>query len=112
MKELRHRINSLHQLQRENEAKLIKSIEDTIQISSPTSIIKSMINSFFKDKQVVEEYPKLALNVLLSKVIDRIFGKKSPLVEPIKELVAVRFIDSIFNGETKRNVKLKEQNHF
>jgi hypothetical protein len=112
MKELRHRINSLHQLQRENESKLIKSIEDTIQAASPGAIFKSIINSFFKDKEAVESYPKIALNVLLSNVIDRIFGKKSPLTEPIKDLVAVRFIDSIFNGESKRNVKLKEQNHF
>lgn len=111
MKELRHRINSLHQLQRENESKLIKSIENTIQAASPSSFIKSMINSLFKDKEVIEDYPKIALNVLLSNVIDRIFGKKSPIVEPIKELVAVRFIDSIFNSESKKNVKLKEQNH-
>ncbi len=111
MKELRQRINSLHVLQRENEQKLIQSIEHTIQEASPVSFIKSTINTFFKDKEVVEDYPKLAMKVLVGSVIDRILGKKSPVNEPIKELVAVKFIDVLFNGSTQKDVKLKEQNH-
>ncbi len=111
MKELRQRINSLHSLQRENEQKLIHSIEETIQEVSPVSFIKSTVSTFFKDKEVIEDYPKLAMRVLIGNVIDRIIGKNSPVNEPIKEIVAVKFIDILFNSPQKNGVKLKEQNH-
>jgi hypothetical protein len=111
MKELRQRINALHVLQNEQETKLIQSIEGTIESVSPASLIKSTIGTFFKDKEVTETYPKLALRLLFGNIVDRLISKKSPINEPIKELVAVNLVNVLFNDSPKKDVILKERNH-
>jgi hypothetical protein len=111
MKELRQRINALHALQSEQEKKLIQSIEGTIESVSPASLIKTTIGTFFKDKDVKETYPKLAMRLLFGNIVDRFISKKSPINEPIKELVAVKLVNVLFNDSTKKEVILKERNH-
>ena len=111
MKELRQRINALHALQSEQEKKLIQSIEGTIESVSPASLIKTTIGTFFKDKDVKETYPKLAIRLLFGNIVDRFISKKSPINEPIKELVAVKLVNVLFNDSTKKEVILKERNH-
>ncbi|MFY7667686.1 MAG: hypothetical protein ACOVQG_03020 [Crocinitomicaceae bacterium] len=111
MKELRQRINALHALQIEQEKKLIQSIEGTIESVSPASLIKTTIGTFFKDKDVKETYPKLAMRLLFGNIIDRFISKKSPINEPIKDLVAVKLVNALFNDSTKKEVILKERNH-
>jgi hypothetical protein len=111
MKELRQRINALHALQIEQEKHLIESIEGTIEAVSPASLIKSTIGSFFKDKEVTDTYPKLAIRLLFGNIIDRVFSKNSPITEPIKELVAVKLVNVLFNDTAKKEVILKERNH-
>jgi hypothetical protein len=112
MKELRQRINALHALQREQEKKLIQSIEGSIESVSPVSLIKSTIGAFFQDKDVKESYPKLAFRLLFGNIIDRIISKNSPINEPIKDLVAVKLVNVLFNNNsTKKEVILKERNH-
>jgi hypothetical protein len=111
MKELRQRINALHALQNEQEKKLIHSIEGTIESVSPVSLIKTTIGTFFKDKDVKETYPKLAMRLLFGNIIDRIISKNSPINEPIKNLVAVKLVNVLFNDSTKKEVILKERNH-
>jgi hypothetical protein len=112
MKELRQRINALHVLQSEQEKKLIQSIEGTIEAVSPTSLIKTTIGTFFKEQDVKETYPKLAMRLLFGNIIDRIIGKNSPISEPIKDLVAVKLVNVLFNNDSAKNeVILKERNH-
>lgn len=112
MKELRQRINALHALQNEQEKKLIQSIEGTIESVSPTSLIKTTIGTFFKEKDVKETYPKLAMRLLFGNIIDRIISKNSPINEPIKDFVAVRLVNMLFDNNTaKKEVTLKERNH-
>jgi hypothetical protein len=111
MKELRQRINALHILQSEQEKKLIQSIEGTIESVSPTSLIKTTIGTFFKDKDVKETYPKLAMRLLFGNIIDRIISKNSPINEPIKDLVAVKLVNVLFNNDSQKEVILKERNH-
>jgi hypothetical protein len=111
MKELRQRINALHALQIEQEKKLIQSIEGTIESVSPASLIKTTIGTFFKDKDVKETYPKLAMRLLFGNIIDRFISKKSPINEPIKDLVAVKLVNALFSNSTKKEVILKERNH-
>lgn len=111
MKELRQRINALHALQSEQEKKLIQSIEGTIESVSPASLIKTTIGTFFKDKDVTETYPKLAMRLLFGNIVDRFISKKSPINEPIKDLVAVKLVNALFNDSTKKEVILKERNH-
>lgn len=112
MKELRQRINALHALQSEQEKKLIQSIEGTIESVSPASLIKSTIGSFFKDSDLKETYPKLAIRLLFGNIVDRFISKKSPINEPIKELVAVKLVNALFNNDSiKKEVILKERNH-
>ena len=111
MKELRQRINALHALQSEQEHKLIQTIEGTIDSVSPVSLIKTTIGTFFKDKDLKETYPKLAMRLLFGNIIDRFISKKSPINEPIKELVAVKLVNALFNDSVKNEVVLKERNH-
>ena len=112
MKELRQRINALHALQSEQEKKLIQSIEGTIESVSPASLIKSTIGTFFKDSDLKETYPKLAIRLLFGNIVDRFISKKSPINEPIKELVAVKLVNALFNNDSiKKEVILKERNH-
>lgn len=111
MKELRQRINALHALQSEQEKKLIQSIEGTIESVSPVSLIKTTIGTFFKDKDVKETYPKLAMRLLFGNIVDRFISKKSPINESIKDLVAVKLVNVLFNDSTKKEVILKERNH-
>jgi hypothetical protein len=111
MKELRQRINTLNALQKEQEIKLIQSIEGAIQSVSPGSLIKTTIDSIFKDKEVTESYPKLAMRLLFRNIVDRFVSKNSPMNEPIKELVANRLINVLFNQTEKKDIILKERNH-
>ncbi len=111
MKELRQRINALHALQSEQEKKLIQSIEGTIESVSPASLIKTTIGTFFKDSDLKETYPKLAIRLLFGNIVDRFISKKSPINEPIKDLVAVKLVNALFNDSTKKEVILKERNH-
>jgi hypothetical protein len=111
MKELRQRINALHALQSEQEKKLIQSIEGTIESVSPVSLIKSTIGTFFKEKDVKDTYPKLAMRLLFGNIVDRIISKNSPINEPIKDLVAVKLVNALFNDSSKKEVILKERNH-
>ncbi len=111
MKELRQRINALHALQSEQEKKLIQSIEGTIESVSPASLIKTTIGTFFKDKEIKETYPKLAIRLLFGNLVDRFISKKSPINEPIKDLLAVQLVNALFNESTKKEVILKERNH-
>jgi hypothetical protein len=111
MKELRQRINALHSIQREHEKRLFHSIEGTIQSVSPVSFIKSTIGAFFKDKEVKESYPKIAMRMLFGNIIDRIISKNSPINEPIKDIIAVRLVNMLFNDSEKTEVVLKERNH-
>jgi len=111
MKELRHRINALHALQNEQEKKLIQSIEGTIDSVSPASLIKSTIGTFFKDKDIKETYPKLAMRWLFVNIVDRFINKNSPINEPVKDLVAVKLVNALFNDSTINEVILKERNH-
>jgi hypothetical protein len=111
MKELRQRINALHSMQREQEKQLFQSIEGTIQAVSPASFIKSTIGAFFKEKEIKESYPKIAMRLLFGNLIDRIINKNSPINEPIKDLVAVKLVNMLFNDSQKTEVVLKERNH-
>jgi hypothetical protein len=111
MKELRQRINALHALQNEQEKQLIQSIEGTIESVSPTSLIKTTLGAFFKEKEVTETYPKLAMRLLFGNIVDRIISKNSPINEPIKDLVAIKLVNVLFNDSSKKEVILKERNH-
>jgi hypothetical protein len=51
------------------------------------------------------------MRLLFGNIIDRFISKKSPINEPIKELVAVKLVNALFNDSAKNEVVLKERNH-